>query len=66
MTNEEKIEIYEAILHKIQLYAEVTMDSQKLHDLIEKICRWSYSHRQGNGDCNGREERIENATKNLF
>lgn len=29
--------------------AEVTMDKEKLSNIINNICRWSYSHRRGNG-----------------
>ena len=29
--------------------AEVTMDNEKLSNIINNICRWSYSHRTGNG-----------------
>jgi hypothetical protein len=48
-TPEQKIEKYEALLHKIQLCAEVALDAEKTRKLIGNICRWSYSHRAGNG-----------------
>ena len=44
-----KIEVYETLLHRIQLHAEVTMDHEALGDLIKKICNWSYAHRRGEG-----------------
>ncbi len=49
MTDKEKIKIYEELLHSIQIYAEVTMDNEKLSGLLRNICNWSYSHRVGNG-----------------
>ena len=68
MTNEQKIEIYEELLHRIQLYAEVTLDYEKLNNLIRNICRWSYAHRVGNGysPIEELDKRIENATKKLL
>lgn len=49
MTDKEKIYKYEEVLHAIQTCAEVTMDNEKLSNIINNICRWSYSHRTGNG-----------------
>lgn len=49
MTDKQKINKYEELLHTIQMYTEVTMDNQKLNALIRNICRWSYAHRVGNG-----------------
>jgi len=50
MTDKEKIYKYEELLHTIQMYAEVTMDNEKLSNIISNICRWSYFHRIGNGE----------------
>lgn len=58
MTDKEKIKIYEELLHRIQIYAEVTMDNEKLSKLLRNICNWSYSHRVGNG-CLTQEEQNE-------
>lgn len=52
----EKVEVYERLLHKIQLNAEVIMDSDVLKDLIRNICNWSYAHRQGNGEFSYEEQ----------
>jgi hypothetical protein len=49
ISDKEKIRVYEALLHRIQLYAEVTMDNEHVYKLISNICRWSYAHRMGNG-----------------
>jgi cobalamin biosynthesis Mg chelatase CobN len=49
ISDKEKIRVYEELLHSIQLYAEVSMDNEKLSKLIRNICNWSYAHRLGNG-----------------
>ncbi len=46
----EKTQVYEQLLHKIQLNAEVVMDHAVVGDLIRNICSWSYAHRRGNGE----------------
>jgi hypothetical protein len=45
----EKVVMYETLLHKIHLYAAVTMNEEAVRDLIGNICNWSYAHRCGNG-----------------
>ena len=49
MTQKKKIEVYERVLHNINMFAYVTMDHEAMDDLIRKICNWSYAHRVGNG-----------------
>jgi hypothetical protein len=49
-TMHEKIIQYEDLLHRIQLLREVTMDGDAVRELLDNICRWSYAHRQGNGE----------------
>ena len=46
----EKVDVYEQLLHRIQMNAEVVMDHEIVGDLIKNICRWSYAHRCGNGE----------------
>jgi hypothetical protein len=46
----EKVDVYEQLLHKIQLNASVIMDHEVVSDLIRNICDWSYAHRVGNGE----------------
>lgn len=62
-TMKEKIAQYEHLLHSIQLHAEVTMNEAAVRDLIARICRWSYSHRVGNGENLEKEQQhiIDNA-----
>ena len=55
-TPEQKVETYEALLHQIQMYAEVSMNPEKVGQLIKNICRWSYAHRRGNGEPSEKEQ----------
>ena len=52
----EKTQVYEQLLHKIQLNAEVVMDHEIVGDLIRNICSWSYAHRRGNGEYSEAEQ----------
>ena len=49
-TLEEKVQRYESFLHLLQLYAEVTLDTKSVKQLIGNACSWSYAHRRGNGE----------------
>jgi len=55
-TMRQKIKKYEALLHRIQMHAQVTMDHDKLSTLIDQICSWSYAHRSGNGEITHKEQ----------
>lgn len=65
---EEKIGVYESLLHKIQLNAEVVLNHENVSRLIYNICRWSYAHRVGNGEIPDEEQqkRIDAAFSNLL
>ena len=67
-TPEEKIRVYEDLLHAIQLNAEVAMNSDNVGKLILNICRWSYAHRCGNGELTDeqQEELIDKAFDRLL
>ena len=52
----EKVQVYEQLLHKIQMNASVVMDHEVVGDLIRNICDWSYSHRKGNGEYSEAEQ----------
>jgi len=56
MTNKAKIRLYEDIFHKIQLLREVSMNPDKLRELLDLIGNWSYSHRMGNGTLSERQQ----------
>lgn len=57
MTLRDKVKLYEAVFHRIQLYREVTMDSKRLMKLLDVIGDWSYAHRAGNGELSERQVR---------
>lgn len=57
MTQKQKINFYESVLHRIQLFREVTMDAERLAELLSAISMWSYSHRTGNGMLSEREQK---------
>ncbi len=57
-TQKQKIAEYEKLLHNIQLYAEVTLNNDKVCKLIKNICSWSYAHRVGNGELSEKEQQI--------
>jgi hypothetical protein len=67
-TDKQKIRMYEDLLHKIQLCAEVAMDGEKTKKLISNICRWSYAHRCGNGELSDEQQTklIDNAFNRLL
>ncbi len=66
-TPKEKIEKYERLLHQIQLYYAVSLDSQKVKKLLDRISSWSYAHRSGNGlSDKEQQKRIDRAFDNLL
>jgi hypothetical protein len=52
----EKVEVYETMLHAIQISSEVTGDSPAITHMIDIINSWSYAHRQGNGELTEKEQ----------
>lgn len=48
--------MYEALLHKINLYC-TACDNEAVRELISNIDNWSYMHRVGNGELSDREQR---------
>ena len=48
-TDRQKVEMYERLLHKLQLNFVVAMNSDNVKSLLRNIDRWSYAHRSGNG-----------------
>ncbi len=66
-TDKQKVEMYENLLHRIQMYYAVTMDSSKVKQLLSNISDWSYAHRSGNGMLSDEEqqERIDRAFDKL-
>lgn len=46
----EKVNMYEGVLHDIQMYREVVLINERVIRLLDNIGRWSYAHRRGNGE----------------
>jgi hypothetical protein len=49
-SQKDKMKVYENLLHEIQMNVEVNMDPAAVREILNRICRWSYAHRQGNGE----------------
>ncbi len=59
ITDNDKIVVYEAVLHRIQLLREVAMNGILLSELFDAICLWSYSHRVGEYSDSEQQELID-------
>ena len=51
----QRIAVYESFLHAINT-AQVAMNGERMMSLIGAADRWSYAHRQGNGELTQREQ----------
>ncbi len=49
MTKSERLKIYESFFHKINVHC-ITMNNEKIREAVSLIDKWSYAHRQGNGE----------------
>ena len=49
MTKQERLKIYEGFFHQMNVYC-ITMNNEKIREAVHLIDRWSYAHRQGNGE----------------
>ena len=67
ITDKEKIAIYEDILHDLHFASSVVMNSGRVAEILDAISRWSYAHRQGNGELSDQDVmlNISKATKRL-
>lgn len=54
-TLEEKVKMYEAFLHAINMNL-VCMNNEAIHQLIRNADSWSYAHRRGNGMMTEKEQ----------
>lgn len=54
-TIEEKLEMYENFLHKINMCC-VSMNNNAIKELVENADIWSYNHRRGNGELSDEEQ----------
>jgi hypothetical protein len=53
---QEKVRVYESMLHSIQLFSSVVMDSPPIEHMFDIINSWSYAHRVGNGEFSDEEQ----------
>jgi hypothetical protein len=66
MTDEDKVKIYEAFLHNLDMLLLVG-NSDKIKEKLGLVSAWSYAHRQGNGELTEAEQRslVDSALKKL-
>lgn len=43
-------EVFQDAFHYINTHAAITMNSDRVGEMVSAICGWSYAHRQGNGE----------------
>lgn len=55
MTDQEKVKIYEAFLHNLDMLLLVG-NIDKIKEKLALVSNWSYAHRQGNGELNETEQ----------
>jgi len=67
ISDQEKVEVYERLFHRLQLYREVTLNKVKVERLLDAIGGWSYAHRAGNGELSDEEQqaRIDACFENI-
>ncbi len=62
-TPAQKIEVYEALFHQLNL-ALVCCNDAKVREIVQSIDAWSYAHRAGNGE--GGEEATDRRVDAAF
>lgn len=60
-TAEEKVEVYEKVLQKLQIYGAVTLDYDRMRQLMTRIFEWSHAHRAGERTTEEQQELINTA-----
>ena len=55
MTQKQRLAVYQKFMHKISIYS-TAMNNDKIKDAVSLIDRWSYAHRQGNGELSPRQQ----------
>ena len=56
-TQRDKIAMYEAFLHKINMYVTCS-NNEGIRKLIKRADNWSYAHRCGNGEYTDKEQQM--------
>lgn len=60
---EKENEVFKRVFHHINTHAAITMNQEKMQEIIWTICAWSYAHRYGNGELTEEQQqaRIDSA-----
>jgi hypothetical protein len=53
---EKENEVFQQVFHYINTHASITMNQEKMQEIIGAICSWSYAHRVGNGELSDEEQ----------
>ena len=53
---EKENEVFHQVFHHINTHAAITMNADKMQEIIWAICSWSYAHRSGNGELSNEEQ----------
>jgi len=56
--------VLESLMHKVNLYHQVTLNTIKVREILDAMDMWSYAHRMGNGTLT--DEQIKNNTDRAF
>lgn len=49
-------EVFHAAFHYLHTHAQITMNYEKVTEMMSAISSWSYAHRQGNGEYSEEEQ----------
>ena len=53
---EKENEVFKRVFHHINTHASITMNAERMQEIIGAICSWSYAHRAGNGELSDKEQ----------
>ncbi len=53
---EKENEVFKRVFHYINTHAAITMNAERMQEIIGAICSWSYAHRCGNGELSDEEQ----------
>lgn len=62
-----KVQIYESFLHDLHFAYAVSMNHDRVNELLQLASMWSYAHRIGNGEYTDEEQQeiVNHATKQI-
>lgn len=53
---ESENEVFRAVFHYLHTHAQITMNYEKVTEMMSAISAWSYAHRCGNGEYSDEEQ----------